>query len=50
MSLALYAWEAAAQDAGVPAEGNGFRGSSFHFITDSREAVDEVMSAAASHA
>jgi catechol 2,3-dioxygenase-like lactoylglutathione lyase family enzyme len=42
-SLALYEWDAAAQDAGVPAEGSGFRGSSFHFITDSRDAVDEVM-------
>ena len=42
-SLALYEWEAAAQDAGVSAEGSGFRGSSFHFITDSRDAVDEVM-------
>jgi catechol 2,3-dioxygenase-like lactoylglutathione lyase family enzyme len=45
-SLALYEREAAAQDAGVSAEGSGFRGSSFHFITDSREAVDEVMRAA----
>jgi catechol 2,3-dioxygenase-like lactoylglutathione lyase family enzyme len=42
-SLALYEWEAAAQDAGVSAQGSGFRGSSFHFITDSRDAVDEVM-------
>jgi uncharacterized protein len=42
-SLVLYEWEAAAQDAGVSAEGSGFRGSSFHFITDSRDAVDEVM-------
>jgi uncharacterized protein len=41
--LALYDWEAAAQDAGVSAEGSGFRGVSFHFITDSRDAVDEVM-------
>ncbi|MQA11748.1 MAG: glyoxalase [Pseudonocardiaceae bacterium] len=41
--LALYEWEAAAQDAGVSAEGSGFRGVSFHFITDSRDAVDEVM-------
>jgi uncharacterized protein len=41
--LALSEWEAAAQDAGVSAEGSGFRGSSFHFITDSRDAVDEVM-------
>jgi uncharacterized protein len=45
-SLALYEWEAAAQDAGVSAEGSGFRGSSFHFIADSRDAVDEVMQAA----
>jgi uncharacterized protein len=41
--LALYEWEAAAQDAGVSPEGSGFRGVSFHFITDSRDAVDEVM-------
>ncbi|HEX3205120.1 MAG TPA: VOC family protein [Propionibacteriaceae bacterium] len=44
--LALYEWEAAAQDAGVPAEGSGFRGVSFHFITDSRDAVNDVMQAA----
>jgi hypothetical protein len=42
-SLALYEREAAAQDAGVSAEGSGFRGVSFHFIVPSREAVDEVM-------
>ncbi|OPG14355.1 VOC family protein [Microbispora sp. GKU 823] len=41
--LALYEWEAAAQDAGVSAEGSGFRGASFHFNPDSREAVDEMM-------
>jgi catechol 2,3-dioxygenase-like lactoylglutathione lyase family enzyme len=45
-TLALYEWEAAAQDAGVSAEGSGFRGSSFHCITDSRDVVDEVMRAA----
>ncbi|MBK1784540.1 VOC family protein [Prauserella cavernicola] len=45
-SLALCDWDGAAQDAGVSAEGSGFRGSSFHLITDSREAVDEVMRAA----
>lgn len=44
--LALYAWDEVAADAGVPAEGSGFRGASYHFLTDSREAVDEVMSAA----
>ena len=42
-SLALYEWEAAAQDAGVPPEGSGFRGVSFHFIVSSRDAVDETM-------
>jgi uncharacterized protein len=42
-SLVLYEREAAAQDAGVPAEGSGFRGVSFHYIVRSREAVDEVM-------
>ncbi|MCW6009266.1 VOC family protein, partial [Micromonospora sp. CPCC 205371] len=45
--LALYEWEAVARDAGVSAEGAGFRGVSFHFITETREAVDDVMRAAA---
>ena len=45
-SLALYEWEAAAQDAGVSSEGSGFRGVSFHYIVDPTEAVDEVMSQA----
>lgn len=42
-SLALYQREAAALDAGVSAEGSGFRGVSFHFIVPSPEVVDEVM-------
>jgi catechol 2,3-dioxygenase-like lactoylglutathione lyase family enzyme len=42
-SLALYQREDAAQDAGVPAEGSGFRGVSFHYIVPSGDAVDEVM-------
>jgi uncharacterized protein len=46
-SLALYEREAAARDAGVSAEGSGFRGVSFHYIVGSRETVDEVMSTAA---
>ncbi|MFI8929099.1 VOC family protein [Streptomyces sp. NPDC053474] len=45
-SLVLYPRQEAARDAGVPAEGIGFRGCSFHFVTDSRAAVDEVMRAA----
>ena len=43
-SLALYEWEAAAQDAGVSPEGSGFRGVSFHFIVQSREAVETLWS------
>lgn len=42
-SLALYEWDAAAQDAGVSPVGSGFRGVSFHFIVASRDAVDEVI-------
>jgi uncharacterized protein len=42
-SLALYQREDAAQDAGVPAEGSGFRGVSFHCIVRSRDAVDEII-------
>jgi catechol 2,3-dioxygenase-like lactoylglutathione lyase family enzyme len=45
-SLALYGREDAAKDAGVDPEGSGFRGVSFHFIVQSSDAVDEVMSQA----
>ena len=45
-SLALYPREAAAQDAGVPSEGSGYRGVSFHHIVSSNAEVDEVMAAA----
>ncbi|WP_410661643.1 VOC family protein [Amycolatopsis sp. lyj-112] len=45
-SLVLYERDAAAQDAGVSAEGSGFRGSSFHHIAESREDVDAVVEAA----
>jgi uncharacterized protein len=45
-SLALYPREAAAGDAGVPADGSGFRGVSFHHIVDTSDAVDEVMAQA----
>ncbi len=46
-SLALYEWDAAAADAGVSPEGTGFSGVSFHYIVDSRQAVDEVLGRAA---
>jgi catechol 2,3-dioxygenase-like lactoylglutathione lyase family enzyme len=45
-SLALYEWNAAAQDAGVSPDGSGFRGVSFHVLLSSKAAVDAVMSAA----
>jgi predicted lactoylglutathione lyase len=45
-SLALYEREAAAQDAGVPSEGSGFRGVSFHYVVPSRATVDEVIASA----
>ena len=44
--LALYDRDAAAADAGVPAEGSGFRGVSFHHLAETRAEVDEVLSAA----
>ncbi|WP_203933389.1 VOC family protein [Virgisporangium ochraceum] len=44
--LALYEWDAVAADAGVPAEGTGFRGFSLHYLTESRSEVDEVLGAA----
>jgi catechol 2,3-dioxygenase-like lactoylglutathione lyase family enzyme len=42
-SLALYPREGAAQDAGVPSEGSGFRAVSFHYVVPSHGVVDEVM-------
>lgn len=45
--LALYSREDSAAEAGVSAEGSGFPGVSLHYLTDSREAVDEVMQTAA---
>jgi predicted enzyme related to lactoylglutathione lyase len=45
-TLCLYQREAAAQDAGVSAEGSGYRGVSFHYIVASSEAVDETINTA----
>jgi uncharacterized protein len=42
-SLALYERAAAAEDAGVSAEGSGFRGVSFHYIVADGKEVDEVL-------
>lgn len=45
-TLALYAWDALAADAGVPAEGSGFRGLTLSYIADTREEVDEMLARA----
>jgi catechol 2,3-dioxygenase-like lactoylglutathione lyase family enzyme len=46
-SLALYGREAAAQDAGVPSDGSGFTGVSFHYIVSTHDEVDDVIGKAA---
>jgi predicted enzyme related to lactoylglutathione lyase len=42
-ALALYPWEAVAADAGVAAEGTGFRGFSLHYLVDAPARVDEMI-------
>lgn len=44
--LGLCPREIAAQDAGVDAEGSGFRAVSFHYLVDSRDKVAETIAAA----
>lgn len=46
--LALYPWEALAEDATVPAEGSGFRGSALAHNVSSREEVEQVLALAVS--
>lgn len=43
--LGLYGWDALAEDAGVPAEGMGFRGTALAYNTRSREEVDSLFDA-----
>src|SRR5437868_2079609 len=45
-ALALYTWEALADDAGVPPAGSGFRGITFNYIVPSTEQVDDVLARA----
>jgi len=45
-ALGLYAWDSLAEDAGVPAEGSGFRGFTLSHIVRSEEGVDAVMAEA----
>jgi uncharacterized protein len=45
-ALALYPWDALAEDARVAAEGSGFRGITFSYNVRSQERVDEVLAEA----
>jgi catechol 2,3-dioxygenase-like lactoylglutathione lyase family enzyme len=45
-ALALYPWDELAADAGVPADGNGFRGVTLAYTVRSEERVDEVLAEA----
>lgn len=42
-ALGLYPWEALADDAGVAADGSGFRGITLSYIVRSEERVDAVL-------
>lgn len=44
--LGLFAWESLAGDAGVPAEGSGFRGFTFSYLVRSEDRVGEVLAEA----
>ena len=51
VKLALYTWDALAADAGVPAEGSGFRGVTLSYIVEgggSEERVNDVIAQAKS--
>jgi uncharacterized protein len=45
-ALALYPWDAFADDAGVAADGSGFRGVSFAYNVRSEDRVDAVLAEA----
>ena len=45
-ALALYPWEALAEDANVPAEGSGFRGVTLAYNVRSEQRVDGVLAEA----
>jgi uncharacterized protein len=42
-AFALFPWDALAGDAGVTADGSGFRGVTLSYIVRSEERVDEVL-------
>src|SRR5438874_412775 len=45
-AFALYPWDELAQDAGVPADGTGFRGVTLAYIVRSEDRVDAVLAQA----
>jgi uncharacterized protein len=45
-ALGLYPWEVLAADAGVPADGSGFRGVAFAYVVRSDERVAAVLAEA----
>jgi catechol 2,3-dioxygenase-like lactoylglutathione lyase family enzyme len=45
-ALALYPWDELADDAGVPAEGSGFRGVTLAYIVRSEDRVDALLAEA----
>ena len=45
-ALTLYPWDELAAEAGVPAEGDGFRGITFAYNVRSEDRVDEVLAEA----
>ena len=45
-ALALYPWDDLAADAGVPAEGSGFRGVTLAYVCGSEERVDALLAEA----
>ena len=45
-ALALYPWDELAEDAGVPAEGSGFRGVTLAYNVRSEDRVDAVLTEA----
>ncbi|MGH7460912.1 MAG: VOC family protein [Longimicrobiales bacterium] len=45
-ALGLYSWASLARDAGVAADGSGFRGVTFSYLVSSEERVAEVLNEA----
>jgi len=46
LALALYPWDALAEDAGVPPDGNGFHGITLAYVVRSEDRVETVLAEA----